>query len=129
MKVEQISNAGMQSGSPSFSSTGQVQAPQPRREFQTHDVFVKLGDEKIKIGEYPEMSEVQIKESVENMNKELKTMETNLQFSVHKQTKQILVKIINSSTNEVIKEIPSEKILDMVAAMMERAGLILDKRG
>ena len=40
-----------------------------------------------------------------------------------------MVKIIDTNTQEVIKEVPPEKILDMVASMMERAGLIVDRRG
>ena len=48
---------------------------------------------------------------------------------IHKKTKQIMVKIIDTNTQEVIKEVPPEKILDMVASMMERAGLIVDRRG
>ena len=40
-----------------------------------------------------------------------------------------MVKIIDTKTEEVIKELPPEKLLDMVASMMVRAGLIVDKRG
>lgn len=74
-------------------------------------------------------SEKQIEEAVDSTNKELERLETNLRFSLHKQTKQIMVKIIDTKTEEVIKELPPEKLLDMVASMMVRAGLIVDKRG
>ena len=74
-------------------------------------------------------SEKQIQDAVDTTNKELIKLETNLRFSVHKKTRQIMVKIIDTNTQEVIKEVPPEKILDMVASMMERAGLIVDRRG
>lgn len=74
-------------------------------------------------------SEKQIQEAVDSTNKEFEKLQTNLRFSIHKQTKQIMVKIIDSNTQEVIKELPPEKLLDMVASMMERAGLIVDRRG
>lgn len=74
-------------------------------------------------------SEKQVQEAVDSTNKELEKLQTNLRFSVHKQTKQIMIKIIDSNTKEVIKELPPEKLLDMVASMMERAGLIIDKKG
>ena len=74
-------------------------------------------------------SERQIQEAVDSTNKELTKLETNLRFSIHKKTRQIVVKIIDTNTQEIIKEVPSEKILDMVASMMERAGLILDRKG
>lgn len=128
MKIEQITSAGMpqipSSSQRTFTGTeGRVENLPPQ------EVFVQIGGNQIKIGEYPGGSEIKVEESVENMNRELKSMETNLRFSIHKKTKQIMVKIIDSNTNEVIKEIPPEKIVDMVAAMMERAGLLLDKRG
>lgn len=73
--------------------------------------------------------ERQLIDAIEKSNVDLKVLNTNLKFSIHEKTKQISVKIINSDTKEVIKEIPPEKILDMVAAMLERAGIFMDKRG
>lgn len=128
MRIEQITNAGMQqTPSPRVGSGSGTPAPAPV--FRPREVFVKVDGESVKLGEYPGESQDRVEESVENINRELKSLETNLRFSIHKQTKQIMVKIVDTQTNEVIKEIPSEKILDMVAAMMERAGLIMDKRG
>ncbi len=72
--------------------------------------------------------EHQLIEAIEKSNKDLKLDGTSLQFSIHEKTKQIMVKIVNDQTKEVIKEIPSEKVLDMVASMMERTGLFLDKK-
>ncbi len=54
---------------------------------------------------------------------------TECQFSIHKKTKQILIKLVDSKTKEVIKEIPPEKILDAVASLCETAGLFVDKKG
>ena len=74
-------------------------------------------------------TEKQLIEAVNAGNKELKKLETNLRFSVHEKTQQVMVKIVNADTEEVIREIPSEKILDLVASIMERAGILIDKRG
>ncbi|MDO4720806.1 MAG: flagellar protein FlaG [Peptostreptococcaceae bacterium] len=124
MRVEQMTGAG--------TPYGNASSPKPVKEPAAElprEVFVQVGSENIKIGEYPADSQVRVEESVEHLNRELKSMETNLRFSIHKKTKQIMVKIIDTNTDEVIREIPSEKVLDMVAAMMERAGLFMDKRG
>jgi flagellar protein FlaG len=72
--------------------------------------------------------EIEGKKEIEKIFKELQGIETSLRFSVHEKTKQILVKVINDETKEVIREIPPEKIIDLVANMMEKAGLIVDKR-
>ncbi|MCT4619780.1 MAG: flagellar protein FlaG [Marinisporobacter sp.] len=72
--------------------------------------------------------EGQLVEAIEKSNKDFKMDNKSLQFSIHEKTKQIMVKVIDNDTEEVVREIPSEKILDMVAAMMERTGLFLDKK-
>ena len=66
---------------------------------------------------------------IERSNKDLKLTNSSLQFSIHEKTKQIMVKIVDNETQEVVKEIPPEKILDMVAAMLERTGLFVNKQG
>lgn len=53
---------------------------------------------------------------------------TEIHFAVHEKTKEIMVKIVDVQTQEVIKEIPPEKILDLVGKIMEMAGLIVDER-
>jgi flagellar protein FlaG len=47
---------------------------------------------------------------------------------VHKETKAIMVKVLNKDTGELIREIPPEKTLDIVANMMEIAGIIIDEK-
>lgn len=77
----------------------------------------------------PQMSDKQLDEAVTQANNEMKRLDTNLRFSIHERTRQVLVKIVDSHTEEVIREIPPEKLLDMWAFMMEKAGLLVDKRG
>ena len=60
-------------------------------------------------------------------NKKLFGSPSNLMYSVHKKTKEIMIKIIDSETKEVIKEIPPEKTLDAVAKMWELAGILVDE--
>lgn len=67
-------------------------------------------------------------EMIENINNSILKPPTELKLSIHEKTKRINVKIINAETKEVIKEIPPEKMLDMVAKMWELAGLFVDER-
>ncbi|HHV28950.1 flagellar protein FlaG [Acetivibrio mesophilus] len=75
------------------------------------------------------LSEKTIIEAIEKANKAITGNHTQLEFSIHEKSKEIMVKVIDSETQEVIREIPPEKILDMVAAMLEMAGIIVDERG
>lgn len=53
---------------------------------------------------------------------------THLRFEIHDKTKDVMVKIINDETGEVLKEIPPKKLLDMVAKMWEIAGVLIDEK-
>ncbi|MFZ5898483.1 MAG: flagellar protein FlaG [Bacillota bacterium] len=53
---------------------------------------------------------------------------TFLQFSVHEETKDVIVRVLDSVTGEVIREFPPEAILDMVARMLDLAGLLVDEK-
>lgn len=76
----------------------------------------------------PALSEKTIIRAIERANKALVTSNRALEFSVHEKTKEIMVKVIDTETHEVVREIPSEKILDMVANILEMAGILLDER-
>lgn len=71
--------------------------------------------------------EKQLINAIEKAN-QLQRGTTECQFSIHQETKQVMIKLVDSTTKEVIKEIPSEKILDMFATMCEAAGLFVDTK-
>lgn len=52
---------------------------------------------------------------------------TSLQFSLHEDLHRPIVKVLDRDTEEVIREIPPEKFMDMAAAFMKQAGLIVDE--
>lgn len=53
---------------------------------------------------------------------------TVAEFGYNEPTNRITIKIKDKDTNEVIKEIPSEKALEMLAKAWELAGLLVDER-
>ncbi len=65
---------------------------------------------------------------IEHANKRMQGRNTEFEFSIHKGTKEIMVKVLDKDTGEVIREIPSEKVLDMVAKMWEMAGIFVDEK-
>ncbi|WP_297417081.1 flagellar protein FlaG [Clostridium sp.] len=65
--------------------------------------------------------------AIDTLNKFLEKDKTHAEYSVYKKLGRTVIKIIDDKTNEVIMEFPKEKILDMVASMLENAGL-LDKK-
>ena len=66
--------------------------------------------------------------AINKANSTMKAQNRYMVFRVHEKTKDIMVKVIDSETHEVVREIPPEKLLDMFANMLEMAGLIVDER-
>lgn len=73
-------------------------------------------------------SEEQIVKALDRVLKAIEGPGTTLEVSVHKETKAIMVKVLNKETGELIREVPPEKTLDIVANMMEIAGIIIDEK-
>ena len=68
----------------------------------------------------------QIKKAVEQLNKNMPHSEAI--FGIHEATNRLTIKIVDKDTKEVIKELPPEKTLDMIAKVWELAGIIIDER-
>jgi flagellar protein FlaG len=58
----------------------------------------------------------------------LEIKNTRFEFSIHEETKRIIVRIYDKNTNELISEIPPEKFLDLIANIWKQVGLIIDKK-
>ena len=69
-----------------------------------------------------------ILEAIERANRAISGANRRFEYSFHDKTNEVIVKVIDSESNEVIREIPPKKILDLVASLMEIAGIIVDER-
>ncbi|WP_121444153.1 flagellar protein FlaG [Brockia lithotrophica] len=56
------------------------------------------------------------------------TRRTHLRFVWHEELREYYVRVVDDATNEVIREIPPKKWLDLVAHMLEHLGLLVDAR-
>ncbi len=50
------------------------------------------------------------------------------EFRLHEKTNTMMCKLVDNETDEIVREIPSEKILDMVAGIWELVGIIVDEK-
>ncbi|WP_252502410.1 flagellar protein FlaG [Sporosarcina sp. Marseille-Q4943] len=64
----------------------------------------------------------------DSMNKFLESVNTQLRFKLHNELKEYYVTIVDSKTDEVVREIPSKKLMDVYAAMKEFVGLLIDRK-
>lgn len=58
----------------------------------------------------------------------LEESQRRLRFRVHEPTGRIWVQVIDQNTNEVVREIPPERYLDLVARIWELVGLLVDEK-
>ncbi|HEY0828348.1 MAG TPA: flagellar protein FlaG [Bacilli bacterium] len=80
-------------------------------------------------GEDVPITNAQLVKAIERAIKVVEGATTSLEFRIHKETHQIMVKVLNKETGEVIREIPPEKNFDFLAKLWQMAGILVDKRG
>ncbi|MEK8131749.1 flagellar protein FlaG [Paenibacillus filicis] len=76
-----------------------------------------------------DISDQHLIKMIEKAVKAVQGHSTSLDISVHKQTKQLMVKVVERDTGKVIREVPPEKSLDFVASIWKTIGIIVDEKG
>lgn len=51
-----------------------------------------------------------------------------IQFRIHEETDRLMVQVVDRSTQEVIREIPPQRVLDLLASIQEFLGFLFDER-
>jgi len=113
-----------------------VQAPAPQPQVVTEAPAVELKKheaaiqtEKIQAEKAsPAPSMEMIEKALEQINKSIAPFSRHMDISIHSKLKRIMVKVMDTQKNEVIREIPPEKVLDAFAKSLELAGILLDKK-
>jgi len=70
-----------------------------------------------------------LEKAINKLNNFLKDDSTHAEYSIHDTFNDVMIKIVDDKTHEVILEVPPKKILDMIAKMCELVGMVFDKRG
>ncbi|MCR1933684.1 flagellar protein FlaG [Clostridium tepidum] len=70
----------------------------------------------------------EVKDSVDKLNKLLEGKDIRLEYEIYGKFRDLTIRLIDTKTDEVIKEIPPRKIIDMVAKLCEMAGVLVDEK-
>lgn len=84
------------------------------------------GDQNNNNQQQSQQTNEQIRKTVEQLNKKMHNAEAV--FGIHDETNRVTIKIVDKETKEVIRELPPEKTLDMIAKAWELAGMLVDER-
>ena len=76
----------------------------------------------------PAASSQPTQESVSKILEALNPLARNLQFSIDDATGRTIVKVVDAKTNEVIRQIPSEDLLELAHSMNKLSGLFIKQK-
>lgn len=66
--------------------------------------------------------------AIKKLNGFLKDDNAYAEYNVHEKFGDIMIKIVDRDTKEVLVEVPPKKILDMIAKLCEISGVVFDKK-
>ncbi|HMM61821.1 MAG TPA: flagellar protein FlaG, partial [Candidatus Rifleibacterium sp.] len=78
--------------------------------------------------ETKEKNEEELRDAVDKLNKTAVIFDRSLRFQVHDKTHRTMVSVVDIVQDKVIRQIPTEEVLDLVAKMDDYLGLIFDKK-
>lgn len=74
------------------------------------------------------VSKEKMHQVVESINEIFEISNKNLKFVYHEGLKEYFVQLVNSETDEIVKEIPPKKLLDAYYEMQKLVGMIVDEK-
>ncbi|WP_320040057.1 flagellar protein FlaG [uncultured Desulfobacter sp.] len=75
-----------------------------------------------------QMTTEEVKEVVESFQEMSETIQTKLSFSVDEENNEIVVKIFDKESEELIRQFPSDEMLSLQDKMSDLAGFLFDQQ-
>ncbi|HYD60979.1 MAG TPA: flagellar protein FlaG [Noviherbaspirillum sp.] len=70
----------------------------------------------------------QIKDALDQLNKALKTMSNGVQFALDDETQIRIAKLVDTQTNEVIRQFPAQELIDLAKALDKLHGSLIQQK-
>lgn len=99
-----------------------------RRDGDENDPYKRDPNKKDEGKELQEVSAEKVKDAISEINKKIAPTQTECSFKYHEKTHRISITVKDKETDKVIREIPPEKTLDMIAKTLELAGILVDEK-
>ncbi len=125
MSIQSISNA---------SASMQAMAAAPARSQTESTASVETRPENVQQNANPQEqaqrvpSAGELQKALEEVEKAVAPMAQSLQFSLDKDSGRTVVKVMDTDTNEVIRQIPSEEVLAISKAVDKLKGLLIKQQ-
>ncbi|PSL48604.1 flagellar protein FlaG [Salsuginibacillus halophilus] len=124
MEMNVSESISLPSNQTTASKTKQQSAEEPPKQQDTMAAQIR---ETVREGKEQAVDREELQDKVDGMNGFLEANFTDLKFEMHDDLERTYVQVVERSSEEVVREVPPEKFLDMQAAMLENVGLLVDK--
>jgi flagellar protein FlaG len=128
MTIQAISQAGIPATPPTATAAGSHNAPV--RQDQTGTPRFPVVEEKSATSA-PQTGNTRpedIRNAVEKLTEFVSPVASDIQFSIDEDTDTTVVKIVDRNTQEVIRQIPSEEMLEIAKALDRLQGLLIRQK-
>lgn len=89
---------------------------------------MKAEEMEIVVGQEKEPSKSSIESTISEMNAQLKLTKTRCAYDYDEDTKRITIKVYDEENDELIREVPPEKSLEVLKRIWEMAGIMVDEK-
>lgn len=108
------------------------QLPGQERQIIVDDASQQVNDNEMqppsKLDAVVQPSVSKLRQAVDGLNEAFEVVRTHLRFRLHEDTHRYYVEIVDTLANEVVREVPPKRFLDMVADMYQFMGIIVDEK-
>ncbi|OSS42591.1 Flagellin protein FlaG [Desulfurella amilsii] len=73
------------------------------------------------------MNKNDVKSLVEKLNSSISTLNNSVKFSYSEDAKALVVKVVDSKTGQVIRQIPPEELIKLEASLAQSIGIVFNK--
>ncbi|MEG0285264.1 MAG: flagellar protein FlaG [Vagococcus sp.] len=94
-----------------------------------NDFYKKNKNKKHKYVHEPKYSEKTLMEIIEKTNRHFNENNVKMKLEIHKLTNRLVIRLIDTKSNEVIKDINSEEVFDEIVSNWGLIGNLIDMEG
>ena len=76
-------------------------------------------------GRLPPLDPKMLEKAVKDLSRGVQNLQRSLQFSIDESSGRTVIKVVDKNTQEVIRQIPEEQVLELAARLDKNAGVLL----
>ena len=83
--------------------------------------------EETRVNDLSELTGKDVRQILDSFQDLSETIQTKLNFTIHEENNAIIVKVIDKETNQLIRQFPSDEMLDLQDKMRDLAGFLFNE--